>query len=150
MCLSWLPQPRLVVAENDCTIAAKLYACELISDFLKHQYSKLTEKERLQLRTAVLGAARQEATKPVTNSRILANKLASLMASLMVRDFPQRWTTCIDDLFSMWSSTEPQMGVKICLEVLRLVAEDCTDSDFNSKVSEGLGVRLSLFCLFGD
>ena len=36
------------------------------------------------------------------------------------------------------------MGVKICLEVLRLVAADCTDSDFNSKVSEGLGVEVVL------
>jgi hypothetical protein len=135
ICLGWLPQPQLVVASNDCTVAAKLYACELLSDFLKHQYSKLSSEERLQLRHAALQAARQEATKPVTESRILANKLASLLASLMVRDFPQRWTTCIEDLFSMWSN-EPQMGVKICLEVLKLVAEDCTDSDFNAKVRE--------------
>ncbi|KAL3929587.1 MAG: hypothetical protein SGBAC_012141 [Bacillariaceae sp.] len=27
------------------------------------------------------------------------------------------------------------MGVKMCLEVLKLVAEDCTDSDYNAKIS---------------
>ena len=116
-------------------MSAKLYACELVSEFLKKQYAKLESEERLQLRHAVLQAAQQEATKPITDSRILTNKLASLMASIMVREFPQRWTTCIQDLFSMWSPN-PQMGVKMCLEVLKLVAEDCTDSDFNVKVSE--------------
>ena len=134
MCLGWLPQTRLAVADNDCTVAAKLYACELLSEFLKHQYSKLQENERLQLRNAVLQAAQQESTKSVTESRILANKLASVLASLMVRDFPQRWTTCIDDLFRLWKPQEANMGVKMCCEVLKLVAEDCTDSDFNSKV----------------
>ena len=56
----------------------------------------------------------------------------------MVRDFPQRWTTCIEDLFgNLWSET-PQMGIKICLEILKNVAEDCTDSDFNAKVSSNM------------
>jgi hypothetical protein len=67
----------------------------------------------------------------------LANKLASLLAALMVRDFPQRWTTCVTDLFSQlwWSNPgDVMIGNKMCLEVLQLVAEDCTDSDFNSKV----------------
>jgi hypothetical protein len=65
----------------------------------------------------------------------LANKLASLLAALVVRDFPQRWTTCIQDLFQqLWSETAPLVGNRMCLQVLQLVAEDCTDSDFNAKV----------------
>jgi hypothetical protein len=137
MCLQWLPQPQLVVAGNDCTLPAKLYACELLSAFLKTSYNKLQpqSQERLQLRHAVLQASQIESNREITESRILANKLASLLAAILVREFPQRWTTCMEDLFRLWSSSPPKMGNKICLEVLKLVAEDCTDSDFNSKVS---------------
>lgn len=138
LCLKWLQhQGPLVVQGNDCTVSTKLYACELMTDFLKRQYSKLSEQERLQLHHAALTAARVEATKLRTDSSILSNKVASLLAALVVRDFPQRWTTCMDDLFFMWNQAAdqpPLMGNKICLEVLKLVAEDCTDSDFNTKV----------------
>ena len=41
VCLNWLPQPQLFVAGNECTVSAKLYACELVSEFLKKQYAKL-------------------------------------------------------------------------------------------------------------
>lgn len=135
MCLKWLQEgPVLMVQGNDCTVSTKLYACEILTDFLKHQYSKLSEVERLELRRSALTAARMEANKLRTDSSILSNKLASLLAALMVRDFPQRWTTCIEDIFFMWNSEQPQMGNKMCVEVLKLVAEDCTDSDFNAKV----------------
>eukprot|EP00934_Nitzschia_sp_Nitz4_P007801 Nitzschia sp. Nitz4//scaffold105_size73764//38086//42509//NITZ4_005677-RA/size73764-augustus-gene-0.51-mRNA-1//1//CDS//3329532450//7791//frame0 len=134
-CLQWLQQPQLVVQGNDCTLPVKLYACEILTTFLKHQYSKLSEQDRIQLKQAAVMAARLEAPKPRTESTILANKLASLLAALLVREFPQRWTTCIDDLFAMWNPDQPQIGNKLCLEVLKLVAEDCTDSDFNTKIS---------------
>jgi hypothetical protein len=101
-----------------------------------------------------------------SSSLPLANKLASLLAALVVRDFPQRWTTCIQDLFSqLWTTANDStsssssttitttMGNKMCLQVLQLVAEDCTDSDFNSKVRVCKFVRCDgpccLFLCFG-
>lgn len=142
LCLKWLQQPSLVVQGNEATVSAKLYACEIVTDFIKQQYSKFSEQERLQLRQAALTAARLEGTKLRTESSILSNKLASLLAALMVRDFPQRWTTCIDDLFAMWSAEQPQLSNKMCLETLKIVAEDCTDSDFNTKVRYKIGYEL--------
>ena len=129
----------------DVTVSVKLYALELTSDFLRYKYSKLSEQERLALRQAVLTAARQYAPFPykTTEVRILGNKLASLLAGLIVREFPQRWSTLMNDVFTpvsqggLWYSSDDQsetVGVKICLECLKLVAEDCTDSDFNTKV----------------
>lgn len=153
LCLEWLQQSTLSLPSPtqqpvDVTIAAKLYACEIVSESLKRsQYAKWSEQDRLRLRHAVLVAAHHQARMPLvvsgngvsaaTVSLPLANKLASLLAALMVRDFPQRWTTCISDLFSqLWSHNpgDVMVGNKMCLEVLQLVAEDCTDSDFNSKV----------------
>jgi hypothetical protein len=97
-----------------------------------------------------LTAARQHAPAKsrIPEARILGNKIASLLAGLVVRDFPQRWTSLMDDIFApmqqggLWynynNSNNDQpcetVGVKICLECLKLVAEDCTDSDFNAKV----------------
>ena len=81
-----------------------------------------------------------------TTSMPLAKKTASLLAALMVRDFPQRWTTCIQDLFqNLWSETAPLVGNRMCLQVLQLVAEDCTDSDFNNKV-RGAYIYSNHFC----
>jgi len=156
LCLQWLQQPQLMVANGtiDCTIPAKLYACEILSSCLNDKtkkYAQWQEGDRLQLRQAVMVAARHQAGAPLmhltggsnsssttttTTSFPLANKLASLLAALMVRDFPQRWTTCIQDLFQqLWSETAPHVGNRMCLQVLQLVTEDCTDSDFNSKIS---------------
>jgi hypothetical protein len=53
----------------------------------------------------------------------------------------------VEDIFgNLWTDPQqqqqqqlmppPSMGHKICLEILKLVAEDCTDSDFNAKVSK--------------
>ncbi len=158
-----------MVANVDCTVSAKLYACEILADCLKTQYSQWQEGDRLQFRQALLVAAQSQARMSLVpqhntpqaargaaaavdgggNSSLsaslpLANKLASLIAGLVVRDFPQRWPTCVEDLFTqLWSATtpttteqqlSPRVGNKMCLQVLQLVAEDCTDSDFNSKV----------------
>jgi Exportin 1-like protein len=159
LCLDWLQTPTLLlptptVGPVDVTVAAKLYACEIVAESLKKsQYTKWREEDRLRLRQSVLVAAQYQARLPVadasatttttsnntltTASLPLANKLASLLAELMVRDFPQRWTTCVSDLFSqLWTNHEGgvQIGNRMCLLILQLVAEDCTDSDFNSKV----------------
>eukprot|EP00536_Pseudo-nitzschia_multiseries_P001400 jgi/Psemu1/250511/estExt_Genewise1Plus.C_180109 len=151
LCLQWLQQPKLAVANGtiDCTVQAQLYACEILSSCLNDKtkkYAQWQEGDRLQLRQAVLVAAQHQADAPLVlvrgsadnsnRSLPLANKLASLLSALVVRDFPQRWTTCIGDLFGqLWSETTPKVGNRMCLQVLQLVAEDCTDSDFNSKIS---------------
>ena len=156
LCLKWLQQPPPIPTPLqsqsgteilDSTLSPKLYAVEVLAVFVKQQYAKLSENERLELRKAALTAATLEAHhKARTDSSILSNKLASLLAALVVRDFPQRWTTMVEDIFgNLWTEQQqlqqlqtpsPNMGHKICLEILKLVAEDCTDSDFNAKVSE--------------
>jgi hypothetical protein len=157
----------------DITASAKLYTLGVLQSFLKTNYSKLNnESDRLAIRNAVMTAARQLLTKCSCTSQIassdgqsyqdqsanaaenehrfLAIKIASLIADIATRDFPQRWTSFISDLFSspdkggLWyipPSTSsfrgygPLIGVKMCLECLKIITEDCTDGDFNSKIS---------------
>lgn len=146
----------------DVTVPAKLYALGLIQEFLKVGYSSLSDSDRIQLRSSILVAARQLVVPPTgsgggtydeASKRILAMKIASLMADLALREFPQRWESFVAELFSPLSTngiwceaggggldvgadggSGAMIGVKICLECLKLITEDCTDSDFNAKV----------------
>lgn len=147
--ISWLTQERHAFSDHDITIPTKLLVLEILHSFLKTGgYTKCDPNDRMTLRRAVLGAAKQysPASPATAETRILGNKLASLLAGLVVRDFPQRWTGFVAEVLSpmrqggLWYN-EPgaeavnQTGVRICLECFKLVAEDCTDSDFNAKVS---------------
>ncbi|KAL7549693.1 hypothetical protein ACHAWF_012957 [Thalassiosira exigua] len=140
-------------APLDVTVPGKLYALGVIQAFLKVGYNDLNESDRGQLRASIVLAARQlamrgEASSGITDGsiRILAVKIAALLADLALREFPQRWQTFVSDLFSpvsqggMWCEAGAELGgntigVKICLECLKLITEDCTDSDYNARIS---------------
>ena len=142
--------------QYDISMPTKLLALEILDNFLVTGYAQCTEAERLALRQAVLQASHLLAQSTTSNSaatttttsteaRILARKLATLLEGLVLRDFPQRWPSLAQDLFAspggLWSlsadssNSNSTIGVKICLECFRLLAEDCTDSDFNVKIS---------------
>lgn len=162
LCLAWLQEPQHIYChyyhdqqqqqqqqqQYDITTATKLLALELLDNFLVTGYAKCSETERVTFRAAVLTAARMPSTMSVTaERRILARKLAVVLKGLILRDFPQRWMTLATDLFAataaagapqgLWfcGGGEDTLGMKICLECFKLVAEDCTDSDFNVKIS---------------
>mmetsp|Transcript_24815 Transcript_24815/g.52881 ORF Transcript_24815/g.52881 Transcript_24815/m.52881 type:complete len:1461 (+) Transcript_24815:208-4590(+) len=140
-------------APLDVTVPGKLYALGVIQEFLKVGYNGLNESDRGQLRASIVLAARQLAmpvngsvTKMSDSTRILAVKIAALLADLALREFPQRWQTFVSDLFSplsnggIWCEAGTDTGsnttgVKICLECLKLLTEDCTDSDYNARIS---------------
>eukprot|EP00559_Dactyliosolen_fragilissimus_P005886 CAMPEP_0184861960 /NCGR_PEP_ID=MMETSP0580-20130426/6522_1 /TAXON_ID=1118495 /ORGANISM="Dactyliosolen fragilissimus" /LENGTH=1537 /DNA_ID=CAMNT_0027359643 /DNA_START=407 /DNA_END=5020 /DNA_ORIENTATION=+ len=156
----------------DITAPTKLYALGVLQSFFRKGYDKLSDVDRLSLRNSVVNAARQllafntaDNTQNASSSslstdqtRILAMKIATLLADATLRDFPQRWTNLMEELFlppqsgGLWYDPSvnasiddiyiggaghygPMIGIKMCLETLRLVTEDCTDSDFNSKIS---------------
>ena len=150
----------------DITASTKLYMLSVLQLFLKTQYAKLNnENDRLAIRHALLLSAREllkrnienaASTSPVDDNeaRFLAVKIAALIADIATRDFPQRWTTFITDLFlppdqgGLWyippdinnndntcKGYGPMIGIKICLECLKIITEDCTDGDFNAKIS---------------
>ena len=136
------------------TVPGKLLAFRIIQDFLKVGYNDLNESDRGQLRSSIVLAARQLAMSADGSSitmndstRILAVKIAALLADLALREFPQRWQTFVSDLLSpvskggMWCEAGADIGantsgVKICLECFKLITEDCTDSDYNARVGD--------------
>eukprot|EP00970_Alexandrium_tamarense_P003318 scaffold529_cov196-Alexandrium_tamarense.AAC.14 len=142
-------------APIDVTVPGKLYALGVIQEFLKVGYNSLNDSDRIQLRSSIVLAAKQlavpssadtTAIKIDDSSRILGMKIAALLADLALREFPQRWQTFVTELFvpvsagGIWCESGAEagagtVGVKICLECLKLITEDCTDSDFNAKIS---------------
>ena len=161
ICIGWLHSLTHVYnQEHDITIATKLLALEIFSAFLVKGYSALNESDRLAFRQAVLKASQMAVSSASSASslsssflsftaggtRILARKLAAILEGIMIRDFPQRWTTFMNEVFvshqqgGLWydqpgPTSGRDVGIKICLECLKLAAEDCTDSDFNAKIS---------------
>ena len=182
--LELLKMESIVIPINDASVditaATKLYMLSVLQGFLKVQYAKLTnENDRLAIRHALVLSARellsrsinshsQQRSQDENETRFLAVKIAALIADIAIRDFPQRWTTFVTDLFvppgqgGIWyipppdtnedadanntnaNSTSctvfqkgygPLIGIKICLECLKVITEDCTDGDFNSKIS---------------
>ena len=163
LALQWLlaSDSLLTYQGHDISTQTKLLALELISDFLQHGgYHQLTQdSDRVHLRNSILQAARNLAAQQQDQSlenntqqyRGLSKKVAAILQGLAIRDFPQRWQTFVSDLFrpysagGLWyddtpttsSNTPPPIlgGVSICLECLKLIAEDCTDSDYNANIS---------------
>lgn len=142
-CVELIGRQSLVMDGVDVTAPTKLFCLGLIQEFLKVGYSTLEEGDRVQLRNSILMSARQLAMTDTSSMssgseaalRTVSMKIASLLADIAVREFPQRWTNFVTDLFTgIWGDGNSTVGVKICLECLKLITEDCTDSDFNSKV----------------
>lgn len=143
-CVELIGRQSLLIDGVDVTAPTKLFSLGLIQEFLKVGYASLEEGDRVQLRTSILMSARQLAMTDTSamdysgeaTLRTVSMKIASLLADIAVREFPQRWNGFVTDLFTgIWGEGNSTVGVKICLECLKLMTEDCTDSDFNSKVS---------------
>jgi Exportin-5 family/Exportin 1-like protein len=147
LCLSWIQQVDPIVYQQkyNITTATKLLALEVLDLFFSSPqgYAKCSDEERLQIRISILNGAQVLSSTSnqfqisTSEIRILARKVAVVLKGLILRDFPQRWMTLGTDFFApsrgLWN--HPPIGVQICLECFKLVAEDCTDSDFNVKIS---------------
>lgn len=148
--LQWLVSERHVCEGHDITTQTKLLALEMVAEFLNKGYNQASEVDRCQLRDVILQAARVLANNttllPANETRILGKKLAAVLEGIVVRDFPQRWNHFTSQVFGQLSGgglwyddraqlNKQQVGVQISLECLKLIAEDCTDSDYNAKIS---------------
>ncbi|KAI9916043.1 hypothetical protein PsorP6_007191 [Peronosclerospora sorghi] len=73
--------------------------------------------------------ALQAADEPV----FVSEKKVALLAQLAKRQFPQRYTELLPDLLHVWQSGSSD-HVELVLLILRLVAEDCVRSSFNTSI----------------
>eukprot|EP00814_Leptocylindrus_danicus_P018484 CAMPEP_0116006852 /NCGR_PEP_ID=MMETSP0321-20121206/1967_1 /TAXON_ID=163516 /ORGANISM="Leptocylindrus danicus var. danicus, Strain B650" /LENGTH=1485 /DNA_ID=CAMNT_0003475469 /DNA_START=138 /DNA_END=4596 /DNA_ORIENTATION=+ len=132
----------------DVTASAKMFVLLVLKKYVQVHYKNLSSQDCQTLRNTVLESARltvsllNAASDDVKKSVIIQIswiKEAEVLSDLAARDFPQRWPTFLDDLYGkVWGLSEGNdmgHGARICMECLSLLTEDCTDSDFNSKIS---------------
>jgi hypothetical protein len=110
-------------------------------------YANAPRQEQTQFRQAIAQVCCRVASQPWRRDSIVAKKLASLWEQLLLREFPQRWPEGLAQLVVPQSqggllyntaygpSSVAGSGVHMICEVWRLLAEDCTDADFNAKLS---------------
>jgi hypothetical protein len=152
-------------ANIDVTTPTKLYALGCIMDFIGTRFytDALTDADRSALRQSVLTAAKKLILEPPSSAgggdvkgsrRIIASKISTVLANFAVRVFPQRWRMFAAEVLAttqnggLWNNVDGEgVGTKICLESLAIIIENCTDSDFNSKVGASMCVTGCWWCL---
>lgn len=60
-----------------------------------------------------------------------------LVSDLAERSFPQQWPGFMEGVLSAWQNSTDGTAAELAMMVLRNVAEDCTDAQFNSRLSTG-------------
>ena len=79
-----------------------------------------------------------QGTKPVAQeTRHVKEAVARLVADVAERSFPQVWPQFLEGLLAAWQGSADGTSAELCMMVLRNLAEDCTDSNFNSRLSAG-------------
>ncbi|GMH73757.1 hypothetical protein TrST_g13794 [Triparma strigata] len=123
--------PHLYNGNHDVSAQMKLYALLCLLYTTHNSYSSYSDENRTAFRTQVL----QVIAGAKETDIIIVPKLATLLADISIRDFPNRWSQSsfmdsIRTLFTLNATT-----ATVVLSALRSLTEDCTDSDFNTKVS---------------
>jgi len=149
-CLDLLSAGSHQLDNVNLTTPTKLYALSGIAEFVRTRYyvEYIQESDRTSLRASILAAARNillgsntaSSTNPhlaaaSAEQAILGSKIASLLSNMIVNDFPQRWMNLYGDVFLPGETGLWSLDAKVCMKALSYVVEDCTDSEFNAKIS---------------
>ena len=115
------------------TDTVRYFALHCVEKSVEWHWKDWPLERRLALRQGVCQLV-VGGTRPLMEERsFIKEKLANLLADLVERDFPQRWTTLVDDLLAAAAMGPTQS--ELALRTLTCVAEDCTSADYNAKVS---------------
>jgi hypothetical protein len=77
-------------------------------------------------------------TRPITSEAPhMKEAIASFVSDLAERSFPQLWPGFMEGVLTSWQNSTDGTAAEICMFVLRNIAEDCTDANFNSRLTTG-------------
>jgi len=132
-CITLIGARSHIFEAVDVTGPTKLYALQCLHKFVKSSYSSLASTDASSLRDAVLRSIAEHGKVGHNGSDFVGSKMSGLLGELVLRDFPQRWTNFAEDFKGLWETSDG--AARLCMEALAAVTEDCTDSDFNSKIA---------------
>ena len=79
-----------------------------------------------------------QGTRPAgRETRHMKEAVARLVANVAEHSYPQVWPQFLEGLMAAWQGSVDGTSAELCMMVIRNLAEDCTDSNFNSKLSAG-------------
>jgi len=107
----------------DITLQTKLYALECLKTFIDECHSNFSQSHREAFRNRVLQVivATFDASTPPTYQNILCSKFGPVLADLILRDFPQLWTTLFSDLVKLLSHSTHT--AQIALQAMKYVGK---------------------------
>jgi len=120
----------------DITLETKLYSLQCLKNFIEECHAGFDQQTRQKFRERLLEIivdTFQSAQPNPAHASVLSSKFGICVSDLVLRDFPQFWNSLLDDLITLLTSGNHTSA--IALRCMCHVVEDCTDSDFNSKIS---------------
>lgn len=104
------------------------YYCLLVMEsYMNRNWNSMEMEARVEFRNYILEIV---TTQGDALPSFVLEKIASLLAQVMKRTFPQHWKDCFEH-FGVLCGKHPVQGQVVFL-VLKTVVEDCSNADFNT------------------
>lgn len=126
------------------TESVQQLSLSLMAEFLKSWWDRLGSSDRLHIRHSLFVLLH---CLPPTSSGGMRNKVASIIADIAERSYPQHWPTFLEELVNVWTGKAPpppghstgtgsggEAQQEVCVLTLRYLIEDCIDGDFSSQL----------------
>jgi hypothetical protein len=110
----------------------RMFCLTALHDWTKKWWSEMNSAQHLELRNSISNIIVSSISEEASTS--YCNKCASLIVEIAERQFPDQWTSFVDDLLALWvrGSFNKQQTT---LKTLHDLYTDCTDPDFTGQLS---------------
>jgi hypothetical protein len=107
-------------------------ALSILQEWMKIWWKDLSGIERYNVRCLILNLIAGPRGESV--SKALRTKIAVLLASVGLKQFPHDWVSLVEELIKLWEqSGTKQQEIVLCS--LDFIIIDCIDNDFNSSIT---------------
>lgn len=109
----------------------RLFCLTALQEWTKRWWKEMGPAQQLELRGNISSVV---STIPETSSTSYCSKCASIIVEIAERQFPDQWSSFVDDLLSLWVTGSFQKQ-QTTLKTLHDLYTDCTDPDFTGQLS---------------
>lgn len=127
----------ILSSEVEDNIGLKILALSMLHEWIKRWWNNITPADHLSMRNFCASILRQPAVAHQPSN--FRSKLAAILAEIGERQFPQEWTSMVQELTEVWvgglgdAANHPFIQ-EIVIKTLTFIYTDCTDQDFSSQL----------------
>ena len=103
------------------------FAISIVQQSVRTRWEQLIPAVKEEIKSAALGLMENAS---IISSRFLCSKISQLMSDVAKLEWPHAWPVLIERLCAHLSGASAELS----LGVLRTLAEDCTNADFNTSL----------------